>query len=315
MNSAWAAVLCVTTTLTFFAGTARAGDFCAEYAEFTRVRISGVWMAKVPESALGLIATSTDEVLKNRCANDPGLAYLALRIAELDTANTTSRRLLLPPALHAEMQEQYAMLQARLRTRANDYHARFPDSVQIATIQARVLKTVEAARNALKINPTYPPALAALAESLLTAGETAEAEAALLQIKDLTAIPDGYTLLARIRLARDDLAGAIVAARKSLTKRQSRLVEPDAGSMIPDYQANEVLGLAYLQQGKFDLAARALIAAEPRSEKAAALLRAPSDGLKRALAKLRYAPTVDASDQPDYAKPRHPIATRATHRG
>lgn len=254
-----------------YAGTV-AADSCQLLAERVRSGMQIAWLSKEPASALSLLRQETKDALQADCAASADAAYADLRMQELGAGESFPVGLLTPD------QEQ------ALQTQAAAYHARFPASAPIATVLARIQRTPEAARLALALDPRYPPAHAALAEALLLAGQWEEARAELKQVPDLSVLSDGFSLLARIHLARGDLAGAIQAANQALHKRQiSSLLEPDASSLLPICQANEVLGLAYLQQHKYGLAARALRAASPCSQRAAALLAEPPEGLRQAL--------------------------------
>lgn len=271
--------LCLITAgviLTSFTLKVSAADFCEQYAEgvISSLATTTSFFVKIPESTLARLARETDEIRDARCASNASMAYASLRLAELGAGQNTPIGLLSPER------------RAELRTRAAQLSESFPSSVQIATIYARLEASPDAARKALSIDPGYPPAHAALAAALLETDQAAEAEAALSQIKDISRLSDGYALLARIRLALGNTAGAIASARKGLAELRSSHLEPNGSSWLPFWQLHEVLGLAYLKQEKYSLAAKSLQAAEPGSEKAAALLRTPPAALQRELRKL-----------------------------
>src|SRR6266404_2796641 len=153
-------------------------------------------MAMEPESNIGAIydwATAA----KDRCASDERIAYFRLRALELGAGNTVGRQPL-------STLEQWRAL-ARAMT------LQFPNSVRIATIQARASGSVEDARRAIAIDPSYAPAQVALA-SALVATDSAGAVARLSTLKQLGSVSDGYTVLACARFSLHDFEGAAKAA-------------------------------------------------------------------------------------------------------
>ena len=260
-----------------FPATATANDFCDQLAHRVRVGIDATYMSMEPESSLRLLHTQTKDILHAQCGENPEAAYAELRMQELGAGAA------FPTGILSPLQIQV------LKDTASAYLARFPESVEIATIAARAYHSPETAREAIRLSPSYPPAHAALAESLLVAGQTEDAYAALRVIHDLTILTDGYTLQARILLAMGDPEHAYQAARTAITKRHvMSFIEPDGDNMLPICQANEVLGRIYLQRRQFGKAARSLINAHPCSPNAAALLSTPPEPLRKALRQLNY---------------------------
>lgn len=256
---------------------ATANDYCSQLAHRVRTGIDNTYMSMEPESSLRLLHTQTKDILRTQCGKNPEAAYAELRMQELGAGASFPTGILSPSQIQV------------LKDTASAYLARFPQSVEIATIAARADHSPETAREAIRLSPSYPPAHAALAESLLIAGQTEEAYAALQAIHDLSALTDGHALQARILLAMGDPEHAYQAARAAITKRHvMSFIEPDGDNMLPICQANEVLGQIYLQRRQFGKAARALINASRCSPKAAALLNTPPEPLQKALWQLHY---------------------------
>ena len=258
--------------LTVFSSKVAANEDCLELARRAILGVNSSFLSMEPASHLALLRSQVLEALRTDCKDSAEAAYADLRMQELGAGVTVPVGILSP-------EQHQALLES-----ATAYLQRFPASPPISTVFARTSHSVEAAQAAVRLNPHYQPAHAALAESLLLAGQLDKAQTALNRIPDLSVLSDGYTLQARILLARGELAGAILAARRSLHKQQTTsLLEPDGASALPISQANEVLGLAYLQRRMYKAAAQALIDARIGSERAEALLRDPPDGLQQAL--------------------------------
>lgn len=261
-----------------FACQAQAGEDCTGLATRTLADLNTAVLAMEPADHLRLLRSQVQEALRTDCEGSPQAAYADLRLQELGAGSAPIG--ILSPAQKRKLGEL-----------ASAYRARFPDSAPIATVAARNAHSAEAAATAIRLDPHYLPARAALAEALLLAGQTKAAQIALQQIPDLAVLSDGYALQARIRLANGDPGGAIRSAGRALTKRRTMaLLEPDAGSLQPICQANEVLGLAHLQRREYTAAAQALTNARFGSERADALLRNPPPGLKEVLLHRHFSP-------------------------
>ncbi len=181
--------------------------------------------------------------------NNESLAYVRLRSAELAT-------------------ERLATDDARVkadRALAQQLSKDFPASARIATVWARYDRSVDRARQAVAIDPRYAPARVALANALVDAGDVIEAKRVIEAVKNLANLDDGFTVLARVRWAEGNAKGAIEAASKELKGRDAIGVEPGDGDVRAIAKAHEVLGLAYVKQGKPDKAAPHLVAAEETS--------------------------------------------------
>lgn len=263
--------------LAMFSGLALAEDFCSQLAHRVRVGIDMTYMSMEPESSLRLLYSQTKDILRTQCSDSPEAGYAYLRMVELGAGAA------FPTGILSPAQTQ------RLKDTAAVYADKFPQSAEIATIQARATHSPEAAKTAIQLPSTYPPALAALAESLLFAGQPDDAYSALHAIHDLSILTDGYALQARILMARGDPEHAFRAARSALTKRHvMSFIEPDGDNMLPLCQANEVLAQIYMQRRQFRKAARALINARPCSQGAQALLNDPPDSLRKVLLQQHY---------------------------
>jgi hypothetical protein len=207
-----------------------------------------------------------------RCPDDELVAYARLRSAELGRGDFVGN---LKPASREQ-----------LRRDANEAAARFPRSARILTVGARANRTVSAARQAVATDETYVPAKVALGAALVDAGDASSAVKLLESTPNLSATSDGFTVLARARLAAHDPKGAIRAARSVFTGRQMELIEPDVRNQWPVIEAHEIAGLAALQLGLYDDAARHLLAADFGSTNVHDLLAAPPPPLRKALNKL-----------------------------
>lgn len=156
-------------------------------------------------------------------------------------------------------------------TIAREAEVHVPGSVGIATVVARLAGTEAAARRALALDASYPPARRALAAALLKEG--APEEASKLMSSAGGTGPDRLTR-ARILLA---LGRAKEAAAEARTARDRP--EPDPSELTPSFEvlrdANETLGLALRAQGRAVEAGPFLkAAAAAGSQMARAALRA-----------------------------------------
>jgi tetratricopeptide (TPR) repeat protein len=219
------------------------------------------------ESARLRIHERAAETLE-RCPDSERLAYVSLRAAELGPA-----------------QEEP---DSGLVAFARELCGRFPRSARIATVRARLERSVDSARKAVTIDPTYPPAQVALANALLAAGDVAGARLALDGIKELAAVENGYAVLASVKWAQGDATGAIQAANRQLARSPSLTPsEPGSDAATARTRAHEILGLSYLKLNQPDRAAPHLLEAEPHSKQVHALLQRADPALRRALARYR----------------------------
>src|SRR4051812_16662206 len=226
---------------------------CAQIETNLRRELSVTAMQMEPEASRLRIRRDSVEASRG-CPDSDEIAYLGLRARELVPGDAD-------PDL-------------AFRKYIQEVAARFSCSVKIATVRARQEKTVDAARRAVAIDPAYAPAQVALARALLAANDAAGAAAAIGGVKDLCHLDDGYAVLARVKWARGDVAGAIDAAQKEISGgRRSPTIEPVSQSAIPMAEAHEVLGLAYLEQNQPDRAVPHLREAAWASPKVKELLR------------------------------------------
>lgn len=217
-----------------------------------------------PENARAAVYEEATEDSSD-CPKSERIAYVRVRAVELGVGN------------------------ASIDTKKGDLAQRlaqaFPKSSRIATVRARVEGSVDLARKAVSLDPSYSPAAVALAALVLSSGDAAGAQSAIDRAKNLSAVEDGYVVLARIKWAQEDVAGAIDAANRALSGRQIP-IEPGGGRTV-DGQAHEILGLAYLKKGEPDKAAPHLLEAQALSGRVRSILKNPDPALRKALAKAR----------------------------
>jgi hypothetical protein len=156
-------------------------------------------------------------------------------------------------------------------------------------VKARLEGSVEAARQATALDSGYAPARVALAAALLKSGDVASARTTIDGVKDLGRVQGGYGVLARIKWAQGDTAGAAAAARAELGGQLAEHFEPGGDSARDRALAHEVLGLAYLRQKDPTRAVPHLREAEPFSDHIRALLAHPDPPLRKALERQRRA--------------------------
>ena len=258
---------------TFLAVESTALASCDELADKLQDTLDRAKMAMEPESNIGAIYDWATEA-KDRCVSDERIAYLRLRASELGAGNTVGRQPL------SALQQWRSLSQAMTR--------QFPNSARIATIQARASGTVEDARRAVALDPSYAPAQVALASALVTT-DPAGAAARLSSLKQLGAVSDGYTLLACARFALHDFDGAAKAASLALRGRESSLIEPDGRDPRPLSKAHEILGLIDLERRNYRASVAHLRSAAPDSERARAILENPPKTLRPFLPRRRQA--------------------------
>jgi hypothetical protein len=244
-----------------------ATERCEDLAGELQSNLDNAKMAMEPESALGAIYSRATEA-RDRCADNEPLAYLRLRAAELGRGASVGRQ----PASSID----------EWRALARTLAAKFPKSARIATVQARASGALADARHATELDPSYAPGQVALAAALLSTNP-AEAAAGLASVKKLSAVSDGYTVLARVRFALHDLAGAAKAATLALHGREVDLIEPDGRDPRPLSGAHEILGLVSLEKRDYRKAAVHLQSAAPDSAKARAILDNPPPALRQVL--------------------------------
>lgn len=240
---------------------------CKDLASDLQETFERAKIAMEPQANMASIYDRSTEA-KDRCANDEQLAYLRLRSAELGRGALVGRQ---PESTREEW-----------RSLARELSARFPTSVRIATIQARASGALADAHRAADLDPSYAPAQVALAAALV-ATKPADAATLLVSLKDLGAVSDGYSVLARVRFALHDSKGAAKEAMRALHGRKIDLIEPDARDPRPLSEAHEILGLVYLERHDYRNAILQLRSAAPDSTKAQAILDSPPAAVKKFL--------------------------------
>jgi hypothetical protein len=125
-----------------------------------------------------------------------------------------------------------------------------PKSVAIATVRARLLGTLSAAKEAVALDPGYVPAELALASALLDDGQIKEASAAL-SSGVLARSSEASGLRARLRLGRNDYRGALDELERGgrpVLGSDGVLSEPTAGLHWP-WTNRQVEALAEAEVG------------------------------------------------------------------
>jgi tetratricopeptide (TPR) repeat protein len=243
---------------------------CPTLAEDLTKELAQSTLAMEPEGVRRTIYDRASAAIA-RCPGNETLAYLRLRAAELSVDDPMGQ----------------IISESSLKVLAQESSLEFPGSASIATVRARLEGTVDLARKAAAIDPTYLPARMALAAALLRAGDIAGASGILESAKDLSRLDDGYAILAQARLASHDSEGAIRAARQQLTGRKLFRLEPGGGGEGAVGAAHEVLALAFVSRGQFAKAAPHVIAAESRSTRVRELMKNASPALRREVARAR----------------------------
>lgn len=249
-----------------------ASPACANDERSFAKRFSMAALAMEPESVVGGIYDRATEA-EQRCPGSEPIAYFRLRAAELGRGGA--------------MVGQADADRHALETLASQAFARFPQSVRIATVRARVLGTVDSAKQALAVDPNYLPAKIALAAAMVEAGQSKDAAILLERTPDLGATSDGFAVLARARLRDGDLNGARKAAQMALTGRDVEQLEPDARDPRAESSAHETLGLIFLEKKQYSDAAKHLLIAAETSAQAQKVLANANPSFRRAIEKAR----------------------------
>jgi hypothetical protein len=247
------------------------GTDCEKSERYFVDQLSLLPVAMEPSGARRAIATGAAEAA-GRCLGSEGLAYVRVRAAELDVDST-----------RIDDGDAKRALASRLAT---DVLGRFPKSARIATVRARLVGTVEAARGAVAIDAGYVPAKVALASALEESDATA-AQEILGKTGELALVDDGFAVLARVRWRLGDANGAAAAARKQLTGRKAIRIEPGGGDTRANAAAQTILAQTLAKKGQTDKAARLLIDAEPYSSAAHGLMESADPTLRRAIVRVR----------------------------
>jgi hypothetical protein len=131
-----------------------------------------------------------------------------------------------------------------------------PRSAAIATVRARLLGTLPAAKEAVALAPRYLPAELARVSALLDDGRIEEASAAL-NSSTLARTAEASGLRARLRLSRRDYRGALAELRRGgrpISGTDGILSEPTAGLHWP-WNDGQVHALAEAEVGDANVGA------------------------------------------------------------
>jgi hypothetical protein len=131
------------------------------------------------------------------------------------------------------------------RDLAREAASRAPQSVRIATVLARLDKTVASARHAVALDPAWGPAVIALANALTADGANTEAETVLAGAAGVKAVPGANTTRARILMGLGKPEQAAALARRDLSEQWPAAPEPFLMSLVRR-DAMETRGLALL---------------------------------------------------------------------
>lgn len=243
-------------------------------------------MAQVAMDSAGAVASAFQQTAQNlaECPGEEDLWYLLLRSAELGGTPYGVT------VLGIEIDD--------LKSAADEVAKRWPRSAKIATIRARALGSVQAAMQAVSLDPSYVPAQTALGAALLRAGDAKAARGVLESAPSLERIPGGYALLARARLDTGDAEGAVQAAAKEPSSSPVDPIEPCIRDERPQRDAKEAAGLAHLAAKRYDKAARLLVeAAAAGSAAARASLEDARPELQHALIRLSNSAKLSAAEK------------------
>jgi len=220
---------------------------------------------KLPKNHAADLLKQAD-VLLAQCPDSEGTWYGVLRAHEL------------------ESQEHQAP-----RTLAATARQRFPGSVRIATVYARAVGTLDAAQEAVRLDPRYAPAQVAYASALLAAGKPEQARVVLEAVSDLKHVSGGPTLLAKALLATGH-PNETLKASKDEPVSELGLIEPISGHPGALAESVEISGMAYLAKRDFDQAARRLLTAAALGHiRAREMLETADGALLQALIRLSKA--------------------------
>jgi len=205
---------------------------CAGLADVFTGRLALSAGAMDEDGAFALLLSAAEKDLRSCPELEPQHYYLA-RMAELGYSTTGARRADGPDA--------------GARMLAEESMQKYPRSVRIATVAARLDGSVEAARRAMALDPGYAPARTALAAALAAKGDTS---AALTTLAGAASSQSAAALIvrARIKLTAGDAVGAHADALAARSARQKE-PEPTPGRDILR-NMEELLGLSSRALGK-----------------------------------------------------------------
>jgi hypothetical protein len=211
---------------------------CAGVADIFAGRLALSAGAMDDDGAFALLRMAAEEDLRACPDLEPQRYYLA-RMAELGYAASGARR--------ADGPDPGA------RALAEESLRKFPLSVRIATVAARLNGSIEAARRAVALDPDYAPARTALAAALAAKGETSAALASLARSSQSAA---AFIVRARIKLSAGDANGAFAEAVAASNAREKDVEPTPRRDILRDTE--ELLGLSSRTLGKSPEARRHL---------------------------------------------------------
>jgi tetratricopeptide (TPR) repeat protein len=213
-------------------GTANAQPVdCAGVAETFEARMALSPGAADEDGAFILLRREAEHDLSS-CPDLEPQRYAVARMAELGYSATRARR---------------GTAEPDARVLAEEALRQHPGSARIATVEARLDGSVQAAQRAAGLDPGYGPARTALAAALARQGDTAAALASL--AGDASGLSRAALIeRARIKLDRGDAKGALADLRAVDHARQ-REMEPTPG-FDSSRDTEELLGLSLSALGK-----------------------------------------------------------------
>jgi hypothetical protein len=188
----------------------------------------------------------------SRCPDEEGLWYAFLRGNELGDRSFEGEGFKRFPKGLDLLGKHFESLEAV----ADHATVRFPGSARIATVRARLHGSVRAAREALAVDASHPPAQVALGRALIAAGQLSEGTAALKKIPESTLrkTHGGMAALGRALLLTGNPNEAITAARVTVNTYGCGDDYERNGSgpfnARVKAEAQETIGLANLAIGK-----------------------------------------------------------------
>jgi hypothetical protein len=227
----WPAVA-LTVALGSFPASAQAVN-CVGVAEVFTGRLALAVGAADEDGEFAVLRGAAEEDLRSCPELEPERYYLA-RMAELGYSAQGPRRAAAPAPT--------------ARALAEDSLRRFPLSVRIATVAARLDGSVDAARRAIALDPGYAPAQTALAAALAAKGDTSAALATL-AAGDSELSASALIARARIRLTIGDANGAFADALVARDAGRERELEPTPSRDLLR-NSEELLGLSSRALGK-----------------------------------------------------------------